>query len=117
MKRRRFLKRKSRLTKKQKQRQVQSKLKKLLKTKEKGFVLDCTTAIPSTYNPMRDESLKLFLGKITSRKILRKSGLITRFGRLKKDRVRTGCYSARFERTLKIPAYIYNKGNNPGKTS
>jgi len=30
--------------------------------------------------------------------------------------VLTGVYSGKFERTLKIPAYIYNKGNNPGFT-
>jgi len=45
---------------------------------------------------------------------MRKTGMITRKGKPRR-RILTGFNSGTWQRTLKIPAYIYNKGDNPGK--
>ena len=48
------------------------------------------------------------------RKDLRKTGMVTKKGKVR-DRLITGFNSGIWERTIKIPSLIYNKGDNPGK--
>jgi len=84
------------------------------KIKEKNFVLDCTTAIKADYDPFDDRFLSRFFNNYTARRDMRKTGIISRRGKPRRRNL-TGFNSGTWERTLKIPAYIYNKGDNPGK--
>jgi hypothetical protein len=82
---------------------------------EKGWILDCHTALKEDYDPMEDPHIQNYFLNHKVRNNLYKTGIINKKGHYVR-RVIGGYNSGIWERTIKIPAYLLNKRDNPGKT-